>query len=199
MDNEDNPYQSPEVPPLVDTSAKPKEGLGSLTQTARKKQLNSARGIFIAIGVLTIGANIFFWTQLRSEVRKELAKEVEKERRQAAAQGMVLDETIVKRLLQEAEDEAVKIGNVIHIGAIVLGVVFVGLGIFVHSAPVPITIIGLVLYILGTIGFGIIDPTSLAKGAIIKIFFIIGMVKAIQSAMAYEREKRMEERRRFAV
>jgi hypothetical protein len=197
MSTDGNPYQSPDLPSLSGSPANPKPDLGSLAQSARTDQLKSARGIFIFIGILTIIANIFFWTQLRKEVRKELNAEVARERAAAKAEGMELDEAVVAKYLRDTEEEVMKYGNYITIGTIVLGVVFIVFGIFVTAAPVPITIAGLVLYLLAAVGFAILDPESILKGAIIKVFVVFGMVKAIRSALAYEREKRMTEREQF--
>lgn len=198
MATDGNPYQSPDLPSLSGSPANPKPALGSLAQSARTDQLKSARGIFIFIGIVTIIANIFFWTQMRKEIRKELNAEVAKERANAKAQGMELDEAEVAKYLRDTEEEVMKFANYITIGTIVLGVMFVIFGIFVTAAPVPITIAGLVLYVLAAIGFAILDPESIAKGAIIKVFIVFGMVKAIKSALAYEREKRMAESEQFS-
>jgi hypothetical protein len=35
-----------------------------------------------------------------------------------------------------------------------------------------------------------IDPMTLLQGIIIKIFIVIGLVKAVQAALAYERERK---------
>jgi hypothetical protein len=47
---------------------------------------------------------------------------------------------------------------------------------------------GLVLYIAGNLIFGLIEPTSLIRGILIKILIVIAMVKAVSAAIAYQRE-----------
>jgi hypothetical protein len=73
-------------------------GLGSLAQSARSKNLKSARGILIAIGVLTVlvnGALFYFAPEMvRSQIQKEIGK---------AGPGNV-DQAKVK----EVEDTAVR-------------------------------------------------------------------------------------------
>ena len=66
------------------------------------------------------------------------------------------------------------------------------LGVYVKKFPVPATITGLVLYLGANAVFGLMDPTTLARGLIIKIFIIIGLFKAVQAAIAYQRESERE-------
>jgi hypothetical protein len=76
--------------------------------------------------------------------------------------------------------------------AVILGVIFVVCGIIIKAFPVPVTIISLVLYVLAAVGFGILHPPSLAAGLIIKVIIVIALAKAIQSAVAYEKEAQLE-------
>ncbi len=73
--------------------------------------------------------------------------------------------------------------------AVALGVVFIILGVIVNRFPVPATIISLILYVGSALGFAALDPSTLARGAIIKIIIVVALIKAIQAALAYEKER----------
>lgn len=70
-----------------------------------------------------------------------------------------------------------------------LGVVFIVLGVMIYSAPVACTVLALILYIGGWAVSGIGNPAMLANGLIIKIVIVVYLVKAIQAAIAYQREE----------
>jgi len=144
--------------------------LGSLAQSARVKNLNTARWVMIAVGVLTIAVNGFLLFTAREQLMNEVRKN-----------NMVI--------VDQAEfDKSVAFARLIFVVPIVLGVIFIVLGILVKKYPVPMTITGLVLYILSTLAFAALNPMSLAQGFIIKIIIIVALVKAVQAAMAYQRE-----------
>ena len=77
------------------------------------------------------------------------------------------------------------------VGALIgLGVLYIVMGMFVKQYPVPLTIAALVLYIGSAAVFAILDPATLASGIIVKILIIVGLAKAVQAALAYERERK---------
>jgi hypothetical protein len=156
--------------------------LGSLAQSARQKQLKSARGILLFVGILTVGANATFFALIRSQVDEVFNKEITA----LQAKGMVVDQAKVAPL----RERAVRMAQLINGGAIALGVVFIVLGVIVNRYPVPITILGLVLYVGGAAVFALIDASTLAQGLIVKLIIIVALVKSIQSALAYEREQK---------
>ncbi len=65
------------------------ESLGSLAQSARGKQLKTAKGILFGIGILTVGANIVFGLMANSQVDEEVKK--------LQAQNMVVDQKRSRR------------------------------------------------------------------------------------------------------
>jgi hypothetical protein len=155
------------------------QGLGSLAQTARSKQLKQARGILIAIGVLTILVNGFQLAFARSMAEEAVQEEVKK-------QGVANpDPASVKAL----EDQMVTAVYVVGSAVILVGVVFVVFGLILHKFPVPIAVTSLVIYLACAAIFGLLDPTSLARGWILKIIVIVGLVRTVQAAVAYSREK----------
>ena len=162
-----NPYAASEA--ASEPSLKP---LGSLGQAARLKQLNSARAILVIVGVLTLAANAFMFSNAEREIDDAIGKEMQP--------GMVID--------QEKRAEIINVVRMIYGGACALGAIFIVLGILVKKFPVPATILGLILYLGGNAVFALLNPGSLAAGALVKILVIIGLVKAMQAAFAYQKE-----------
>jgi hypothetical protein len=168
---------SPELPPLESLSGS--SDLGSLAQSARAKQLKSARVIMIIVGVLTIAVNTFMFLNTRNAVEQELQQELNEMR----AKGMFLPQGALEELRHRAI-----LSNQIMFGATAaLGVVFVILGMMVYTYPVPVTILGLVLYIGAAAVFGFIEPMTLAQGWFFKIIVIVALVKSVQAAVAYQK------------
>ncbi len=155
-------------------------GLGSLAQAARGKQLNQARNILLVVGVLTIAANAVFLAMTRSQVRAALGQEVQK----VQGRGMTVDQ----EKLAQLEESAVRASYLIQGAMLALGVVFVVLGLAVKRYPVPATVLGLVLYVGAGVIAGLLNPEILLQGIIIKILIVAGLIKAVQSAVVYQRE-----------
>ncbi len=78
--------------------------------------------------------------------------------------------------------------------AIVFGaaIAFLVLGILVPRFPIPATVIALILFITLHAIDALADPTALLRGWILKIIVIVVLVKAIQAAVAYEKERKLE-------
>ena len=82
-------------------------GLGNLTQSARTKQLKTARGILFGVGILTVAVNLFFTLSAESEVNKELEKQVSEVQRK----GMVVDEHKLAEVRQQAVQSVRLVGG----------------------------------------------------------------------------------------
>jgi hypothetical protein len=156
----------------------------SLAQAARGKHLNTARNVLIAIGVLTILFNVFFLFQVPSQVRMELNQELARQR----IAGNAADRP-------QAEQLMLMVSYAVHGGTILLGVVFIVCGLLVKRFPVVVTILSLVLYVASVAVFGVLNPATIPMGLVFKIIVVICLVKAVQSAFAYQREQALEARR----
>lgn len=168
-----NPSSQSDLPSLS-------SGSSSLAQSARLKQLNRARGILIFVGLLTIAVNVFQYVTVERLVDDQFNKEMNELRRQ----GMQFDQVKVAEL----RSSAISSVKLFAMGLIAVGAAFlVGAGL-IKSYPVPVTIISLVLYVGCAAIFGVLDPESLMKGIIIKIIIVVALVKAVQAAMAYQKE-----------
>ena len=66
--------------------------------------------------------------------------------------------------------------------------IFVACGVLVQRHPVPATITALALYLASMAIFGLLNPASLASGLIVKFFIVVGLFKAVQAAIAYQKE-----------
>lgn len=155
-------------------------GLGSLAQKARQKNLKSARGILIAIGVITVLVNFLLMALVQGQVDKEIEQEIAK-----MGPGAQVD----RAKLQELRDASVRTGILVNGGFTVMGFIFIGLGIAVSRFPVPATVLGLVLYLGGAALTALFNPAMLVQGIIVKIIIVVFLVNAIKSAVAYQREQ----------
>lgn len=160
-------------------SLSPSSGLGSIAQSAMKKQLKGAKTILIIVGLLTIGYNAVAFANAQKEVDDVFNKEIALIRNQ----GMEIDQAELKK----AKDRTLLICQLIYGGAIALGVAYIVLGAMVYKSPVPATVLGLVLYIGGIAIFGYLDPESLARGFIVKIIVIVALAAAIRTAISYQK------------
>jgi hypothetical protein len=154
-------------------------GLPSLAQSARGATLGGARSILFVIGVLTLLLNGFLFANATSEVQEAFDKEIK-----GMGPGVVVDQA----KLADLQQGAVRSVRVIYGGAIALGVVFCVCGVLVTRYPVPVTVTSLVLYIGAAAVFGFLDPQSLARGIAGKAFVLFGLFKAVQAALAYQKE-----------
>lgn len=144
---------------------------GSLAQQARGKQLNSARWILIVIGILSSAVNIYFVLNAESIIDDAIRKE--------GVDPRQVDQKFI--------DQAVTMTKVINGAGAAIGLTFIIMGIIIYSFPVPITILSLVLYCGSIAIFGMIDPMTLARGFIIKIFVIVALSKSIGTAFEYQK------------
>jgi hypothetical protein len=163
-------------------SSIPESGLGNLAQAARTKQLKTARGILFFVGVITILANGFFFSIAESAVNLEIDKEVEKVRRQ----NMEIDQTKV----DEIRTTAIRTTQLVNGIGVLVGVVYLVFGFMIYKHPVPITVTALVLYIGCWAAYGVLDPSTLMHGWIIKLLIVAALFKAVQAALAYEQERK---------
>ncbi|HEY7422642.1 MAG TPA: hypothetical protein VH682_00145 [Gemmataceae bacterium] len=157
--------------------------LGSLAQKARGKQLKQARGILFVIGALTVLVNGGLLIATPSLVKQEIDKEILK-------QGGVPQVDPLR--VEEVRNEMLILNYAIHGLFFSLGVLFLIFGALVYRFPLAMTVTSLVLYLLASLATGVLAPAALASGAIVRILIIIALAKSIQSAYAYEKERRAQ-------
>lgn len=155
------------------------ERMGNLAQSARGGALKNARGTMLVIGILSVLANAFFYSSAESDVQAEIDKELHK-----LGPTFVVDQ----QKLADLKGQAVRATRLINGGGMLLGFLFIGCGILVSKHPVPMTITALALYLGGNAVFGFINPASLLAGLFVKILIVVGLFKAVQAAIAYQKE-----------
>ena len=165
-------------------------GPKSLAQSARMKSLNQARVALIAIGVITIAANLIFGMMAESAVKEEIDKEL-------TARGLNRG-TVNQIELQKVENAALRATRLASYGFAALGAVFIGAGMMIKQYPVPISITSLVLYLGATVVTGVLNWQTLLQGIIIKVIVIVVLVKAVQAAIAYQKALDAEAQTGFA-
>lgn len=164
-----NPYQyTPDQKTAEMQETKP-GSLGSLAQASRGQQLNSARTTLIVIGVLSLIVNLVLMAMIPGQLRDELQKN-----------GQALN--------PEQMAIATNVAMAIQGMFAFLGLVFILCGVLVKRFPIACTVTALVLYILSALVTAAFDPTTLARGLIIKIVIVVALFKAVQAAFAYQKE-----------
>jgi predicted RND superfamily exporter protein len=113
---------------------------------------------------------------------------LDKQVQELQLRGMGVD----RAKLQEIEDHAVQIGHLLDCGFLAVGALFIVFAFIIKQYPVPITIISLVLYLACAGVMAYLNPATLAAGAVVKIIIIVALAKSIQSARAYEAERRSD-------
>lgn len=79
--------------------------------------------------------------------------------------------------------------------AVVIGVglIYFALYFWAKRSPLPAAIVGLVLYLTLLLIDAVADPTSIARGIIIKIIIIVVLVRAIQAGLKHKQLLAMNE------
>jgi hypothetical protein len=158
------------LPPLGTSQLPP---LGSLAQAARDKSLREARNLLVIIGLINIVVNSVAVASFRDRAQKEAAD--------LQAKGQLIDHDKLEAVIRAGQ---------VSIGAFaVLGVIYLLLGLMVRAYPVPITITAFVIYVAANVIVAVADPSVLATGFIFKIIVVAALVKAIQAALAYQRDQ----------
>ena len=160
----------------------PPSNLGSLAQTARRKHLRQARVALIAVGILTILVNAVMFLMAERMVDAEIQKELRN-----AGPGAAVDQAEVNNI----RTTYVRAQQLVAGGTVLLGVVFIVLGVVVDRYPVGATATGLALYIGAVVIFAVLegDPAAIGRGIIIKVIIIVALVKALQAGIAYQKEQ----------
>lgn len=143
-----------------------------------EKKLREAKQILWIIGALTIGINLYSLATLADEVKLALGKSFQ-------ATGLPVPDEVLAGI----QNAALQFGYALTGVLICLGIVFVVFGFLVHKFPVTVTATALVLYVSSAIVFGVLDPSTLLQGAIVKVLFVAGLLKALTAAIATLKEK----------
>ncbi len=154
-----------------------KSGLGSLAQSARAKHIKQARRILIGVGIVIV----LFQTAMYFKESTDL-----KNQEQKVMAGNIINREEVRAEVAQFERHLL----LFHGGSIAVGIALIVLGAMIQVNPVAMTATGLVLFIGLQVVFAVVNPANIAGGWIVKIIFIVGLVKALQAALAEQKEAR---------
>ena len=159
--------------------ARQSSGLGSLAKSARATHLTQAKRVLIGAGILIVVVNGALGIFARTLVQNQLQIELKR-------QGMPNPN---QAQLRQLEDEVVA-GQMIISGAMVaMGCLFIVFGFLIHRQPVFITLTSLVIFIGMIAVLAALEPLTLLQGWLLKIIVIVALVKALQAALAAQKEK----------
>lgn len=157
---------------------------GSLAQNARSKNLKTAKIILWFVGILNILMGGFQFANVEKEVDDAIGTEL----RKAGLSYATADQ----EKLREVRTDTIGKAKLIYGASIGLGVLFVGCALIVNRAPVVATVSGLVLFLGATAAIGLAEPSLLLQGIIMRVAIIIGLISAVKSALAVEKDRRAE-------
>jgi hypothetical protein len=173
-----NPHDEP---PALGSFGRPgSSGLGSLAQSARGKRMKTAQRILIGVGILCLLNFGCLFALADNEAEQVLQAEVRKLGPNFVVQPVKFEEVKVT---------IARTARLIYAGSMALGVVFIVLGALVPRYPLGTTVIGLVLFIGVKAVYAVFNPANLLAGWLVNVIVLVGLVKAIQSAIAYQREE----------
>jgi hypothetical protein len=83
-----------------------------------------------------------------------------------------------------------RLRNAAFVEVFTIAFVFFVIFLWARKQPLPAAIVGLVLFITLQVIYGILDPTNLFKGILLKIIIIAILVNAIQAGVKYRQIQR---------
>jgi hypothetical protein len=143
--------------------------------------LNIAQRILFTVGILTILINLAQFGAIEAAVEQSMNAQAQK----VIAQGKRIDPVKFAQI----KKSAVQIGQLTAGGFVGIGVLYVVFGLILHRFPVPVTIVALSVYVGLTVIMLMIDPAHTAGRVIFRVIIIVALVKAVQAAIAYQRQR----------
>lgn len=150
-------------------------GLGDLANFVRKGILKQSRIALAVVGVLTLGFATYKYVQLQGEI----------------------DEA--GPLLREAFASEIAEANLIFYLTMAVGVLFLGLAAFVYRYPLFCTLSGLVIYVAAILISGIVDPSTLYQGIIMRVAIVAVLINGVKTAIVYSKELKKEKAKHDAL
>lgn len=169
-----NPYQAPSAG-RGPSGLKP---LGSLAQSARLKELKTARVILFVVGVLNLVLALIILGTAEMIVQAQVAQ---------AGPGQEIDQAKVEQNLM-----AIRVTGGV---ALVLGVTFFTFGLIIKRYPVPVTVTSLAIYLIMTVVDLLNNPAMFQNivALVVRVAIIVALVKATRAAFAFRAEQRAME------
>lgn len=165
------------IPVAPGTNPSPRPKLGNLAEAQHKKHLRGAKIAIFFVGVLSVGFNAFVFHMI-SENESKLEADIASLQRNPT---MVVDESKV----QEARGQIAS-ARMLTTGFLLAGVAILVLGFLVNAHPYKAPMIALAIYIVCLLIGMAVDPTSIAKGIVIKLIIIYALYRGMKSGAAVE-------------
>ncbi len=160
----ENPYATPDSPAVTPQR-----------KAIWTKELKSARTILILIGVLQLLGGIYAVSTAKSDAETAIRNSI-------ASKGATyrFDQEKFEEFFEEQKMMIYGIASV----PVITGACFCVMAILIFRFPIGATLSALLLY-LALQGYGLwLNDGEISKAYILKIFFLIALVKAFQSARA---------------
>lgn len=163
---------SSSLPPLASDFD---SGLGNLADNVRKRILKQSRIALALVGVLTLGLVIYKFMKLQTEIAD------------------------ISPALREALASEIAEAYLIYYLTMGVGVLFLGFAAFVYRYPLFCTLSGLVIYVAAILISGIVDPSTLYQGIIMRVAIVAVLINGVKTAIVYSKELKKEKAKHDAL
>ncbi|HEX2750946.1 MAG TPA: hypothetical protein VHM91_23265 [Verrucomicrobiales bacterium] len=157
----DNPYATPET----------------MTVTPERraiwtKELKSGRVILIIVGIIQLLLGTLSLVNFKSDLEEQKKAEV------AKMPGYYFDQQSFDAGFEEQKVLLYGLGSI----PVLIGIYFFIMAALIFKFPVGVTLSSLIVFVITNAVTAYFDPTSIAKGIILKVIFLAILWKAFQSA-----------------
>lgn len=156
----------------------PRKKLGSLATQQHQQHIKSARGIIMFVAIVTLIFAAYQWYTL-SDIIQKFETDLAKLRNDPT---MIVDENVVKQNRDIFATAKMQV-----FGIAITGFIFFGIFFWVPHNPFAACLTALIIYVASHLVDAVLDPTSLQRGIIIKILFVIALTQGVKSGLAYKR------------
>lgn len=159
--------------------ATPKRRAQQMHEAKRAKDVRTASRWILALGVIFV----LFGTFIGIQSRKAGANALELLSHRADDEVVEIEGE--SKTIAEVRD-AIRGEMVLpFVVNYLLAAVFIGLWFWSRKAPLPATVTALCIYLAVQVFNGIVDPTTLMQGLIVKIICILGLLAGVRAALAH--------------
>lgn len=154
---------------------------GSIERTWEPVAVSSARKWLLAISILTVLSGFFFYAIQSSKVEDEIreAEQVTAGMDSAERDRLMKEETGMTFAEAIAHDRGqVKLLLLVNL---VLGGIYLGLWRWAKANPFMAALTALLLFIGVHVISAAVEPKTLAQGFLVKIFFVVALVRAVKA------------------
>ena len=159
-----------------------RESLDRLKRPGRGKSMVEAQVVLWVVGSLFLLGNGCMFLLVPAFVRMAVSKELEQFGPGVAAQVDPATRAVI-------ESRNVLFHRILIGSMAMLGALLVGFGFLVKRFPVPVAILALIVYIGANVAVGVANPLGAAFWIVPKGLALVGLIRAVPAAFAYEKEQ----------